>query len=143
MAIGFLNGDSVPDLVFGEAYAYYEPDGSVYSMLGNGSGGFTILDSATSSISGIFGAVTVECLDVNGDGRSDVVAGLGRHGVKARGEVLPGRDEGARLAEFAAGLHADLVVSGAYGHSRLREWVLGGVTRSLLDDVRLNRFMSA
>ncbi len=77
MAIGFLNGDSVPDLVFGEAYAYYEPDGSVYSMLGNGSGGFTILDSATSSISGIFGAVTVECLDVNGDGRSDVVAGLG------------------------------------------------------------------
>ena len=27
---------------------------------------------------------------------------------------------------------ADVIVAGAYGHSRLREWVLGGVTRDLL-----------
>ncbi|CAG1010770.1 MAG: universal stress protein [Rhizobiaceae bacterium] len=92
--------------------------------------------------------VVVATVDPDGsrqsrDSVADVVAWLGKHGIKARGEVLPGRDEGARLAEFAGGLHADLVVSGAYGHSRLREWVLGGVTRSLLDDVRLNRFMSA
>jgi nucleotide-binding universal stress UspA family protein len=92
--------------------------------------------------------VVVATVDPDGsrqsrDGVADVVAWLDRHGIKARGEILPGRDEGARLAEFAAGLGADLVVSGAYGHSRLREWVLGGVTRSLLDDVRLNRFMSA
>lgn len=92
--------------------------------------------------------VVVATVDPDGsrqsrDGVADVVAWLDRHGIKARGEILPGRDEGARLAEFAADLGADLVVSGAYGHSRLREWVLGGVTRSLLDDVRLNRFMSA
>jgi nucleotide-binding universal stress UspA family protein len=46
------------------------------------------------------------------------------------------------LTEFVTSLGADLVVSGAYGHSRIREWALGGVTRSLLDDLRLSRFMS-
>ena len=34
------------------------------------------------------------------------------------------------VVEIASG--ADVVVAGAYGHSRLREWVLGGVTRDLL-----------
>jgi nucleotide-binding universal stress UspA family protein len=37
---------------------------------------------------------------------------------------------------------ADLVVSGGYGHSRLRERVFGGVIRSLLDEPALHRFMS-
>lgn len=92
--------------------------------------------------------VAVATVDPDGSRQSresvtDVVAYLERHGIKARSEVLPGRDEGARLAEYAADMHADLVVSGAYGHSRLREWVLGGVTRSLLDEVRLNRLMAA
>jgi nucleotide-binding universal stress UspA family protein len=32
---------------------------------------------------------------------------------------------------------ADLVVAGGYGHSRLREWVLGGTTRELLQHVDL------
>ena len=32
---------------------------------------------------------------------------------------------------------ADLIVSGAYGHSRLREWAFGGVTRDLLDGTSL------
>ncbi len=39
---------------------------------------------------------------------------------------------GAQLLTRAAAFDADLVVSGGYGHSRLREWVLGGVTRHLL-----------
>ena len=37
---------------------------------------------------------------------------------------------GVTVVEIATG--ADVVVAGAYGHSRLREWVLGGVTRDLL-----------
>ena len=74
---------------------------------------------------------------------ADVAAWLGCHGIKVRTELLPGRDEGARLAELATTLGADLIVSGAYGHSRLREWVMGGVTRSFLDDMKINRFMSA
>ena len=43
----------------------------------------------------------------------------------------------ACLNAIAQELAADLIVAGAYGHSRLREWVLGGVTRDLL--LRANR----
>ncbi|MGH6717744.1 MAG: universal stress protein, partial [Alphaproteobacteria bacterium] len=42
------------------------------------------------------------------------------------------RDEAAALAARIAELGANLVVMGAYGHSRLREFVLGGVTRHML-----------
>ena len=76
-------------------------------------------------------------------GVADVVAYLPRPGVQARAEVLTDKDESARLREFIAECRADLVVSGAYGHSRLREWAFGGVTRSLLDEVGLNRFMAS
>ncbi|WP_245466782.1 MULTISPECIES: universal stress protein [unclassified Mesorhizobium] len=48
-----------------------------------------------------------------------------------------------RLVDFLASVNAELIVSGAYGHSRLREWVFGGVTRSLLNEVWLNRLMSS
>jgi len=38
--------------------------------------------------------------------------------------------------------HADLLVAGAFGHSRLREFILGGVTRSLLTDLSMPVLMS-
>lgn len=41
-------------------------------------------------------------------------------------------DAGEQLLSRANGLEVDLIVCGGYGHSRLREWVLGGVTRHLL-----------
>lgn len=75
-------------------------------------------------------------------GLADVSDYLARHGIKARTEVIMVKSEGERLTEFARSIHADIVVSGAYGHSRLRELVFGGVTRSLLKDELLNRFMS-
>jgi nucleotide-binding universal stress UspA family protein len=74
---------------------------------------------------------------------SDVSAFLSRHDIKAHAEVLPGKAHGEEISEFARTLGADLIVSGAYGHSRLREWAFGGVTRSLLDEVGQNRFMSS
>ena len=40
---------------------------------------------------------------------------------------------GAQLLSRAAAIGADLIVCGGYGHSRLREWMLGGVTRHLLE----------
>lgn len=76
-------------------------------------------------------------------GLADVSGYLARHGIKARTEVIMVKSEGERLTEFARSIHADIVVSGAYGHSRLRELVFGGVTRSLLKDDGLNRFMSS
>jgi nucleotide-binding universal stress UspA family protein len=59
---------------------------------------------------------------------------LGRHGVKAEPRLLstgqgPAQDQLAALARRET---ADLVVAGAYGHSRLREWAFGGVTQHLL-----------
>ncbi|BCH00724.1 universal stress protein [Mesorhizobium loti] len=91
--------------------------------------------------------VTVVAVDTNpddwiGDGIKDVSSFLAGHGIKARTEILKSEEEGNRLIDFLASVKADLVVSGAYGHSRLREWVFGGVTRSLLDEVWLNRLMS-
>jgi len=64
---------------------------------------------------------------------SDVAAWLNRHGVKAaeNAAVVTG-SEAERLREIASKGGADLVVAGAYGHSRVREWVLGGVTGDFL-----------
>ena len=76
-------------------------------------------------------------------GLADVVAFLGTHGVKAHPELVEGTDEHLTLFRSLDNSGADLVVSGAYGHSRLREWAFGGVTRSLLDETGLNRFMSS
>lgn len=77
------------------------------------------------------------------EGIADVAAFLARHGIAARSEAIESSQESESLLEFIDGHDADLVVSGAYGHSRLREWAFGGVTRSLLDELRLNRFMSS
>lgn len=63
----------------------------------------------------------------------DVAEWLGGHGITADARVERGGDEDAVvLAGVAEDLNAGLVVAGAYGHTRLREWVLGGVTRDLL-----------
>jgi len=64
----------------------------------------------------------------------DATAFLAGHGVKVRDEAvkLDGTTVEAQIVYQAQAAKADLVVAGAYGHSRLREWVLGGVTRELL-----------
>ncbi len=72
----------------------------------------------------------------------DVVAYLAHHGVTARSETVESYREAESLVELVDRHDADLVVSGAYGHSRLREWAFGGMTRTLLDEIRLNLFMS-
>jgi nucleotide-binding universal stress UspA family protein len=64
-------------------------------------------------------------------GVSDVAAWLGRHAVTAVGRVIHASDESDQLDTlWKSG--ADLVVAGAYGHTRFREWVLGGMTHNLL-----------
>lgn len=75
----------------------------------------------------------------------DVVRYLINHGAKARAEIIDHGEagDGETLAGVAREIGADLIVSGAYGHTRLREWLLGGVTRSLLEDGSLNRLMSS
>jgi nucleotide-binding universal stress UspA family protein len=63
----------------------------------------------------------------------DVVGWLTRHGIVAEPLVAPSTGNDAlSLATIAREQAADVIVAGAYGHSRLREWVLGGVTSDLL-----------
>ena len=65
--------------------------------------------------------------------RLDACAWLHRHGIAARmHRGAPGANVAGALADLAAESGADLVVMGCYGHSRLREQVFGGVTRSTL-----------
>ena len=64
---------------------------------------------------------------------ADVAAWLQRHGIAAECISLPpSTNDAGALYTFAQDRGIDLTVAGAYGHSRLREWVLGGVTRDLL-----------
>ncbi len=91
--------------------------------------------------------VVVATMDNDSDGSihnslADVAAFLELHGVKARTELMSGEGDGNRLLTYARSIHADLIVSGAYGHSRLREWAFGGVTRTLLEESGIHRFMS-
>jgi nucleotide-binding universal stress UspA family protein len=75
---------------------------------------------------------------------ADVVRFLERHGVNARSDVLGiGANAAAEaLLGTAAEIGADLVVAGGYGHSRMREWAFGGVTRSLLGERSVHRLLS-
>jgi nucleotide-binding universal stress UspA family protein len=62
----------------------------------------------------------------------DVASWLHGHGIAAS-TVVPESEAAApgQLDRIAADVGAGLVIAGAYGHSRLREWILGGVTRHL------------
>ncbi|WP_374470528.1 universal stress protein [Phenylobacterium sp.] len=64
----------------------------------------------------------------------DVAEALRRHGAPARSAVTGAPDASVadELNAEAAAMGADLIVAGAYGHSRTVEWVLGGATRALM-----------
>jgi nucleotide-binding universal stress UspA family protein len=68
------------------------------------------------------------------DPGADIALYLARHGVQV--EVIVERTrsaDGDALLALARACGAGLLVTGAFGHSRYREWILGGVTRDLLD----------
>jgi nucleotide-binding universal stress UspA family protein len=63
----------------------------------------------------------------------DVVAWLSRHGVRASEQIPEQRgDAVTQLERIASDVGAGVVIAGAYGHSRLSEWIFGGVTRRLI-----------
>lgn len=75
---------------------------------------------------------------------ADITAHLAHHGVDAEATQTNSVDidVGDALLSRAADFAADLVVMGAYGHSRAREWVTGGVTRDLLKHMTAPVLMS-
>jgi nucleotide-binding universal stress UspA family protein len=90
----------------------------------------------------LLGAESVTVLSVTGasggmvagpDGEK-VAAHLARNGIKAAAKTLKarGRSAGEAILDEAAAVGADLIVKGAYTHSRLREVIFGGTTRHIL-----------
>ena len=68
---------------------------------------------------------------------ADIGKHLARHGLKVEVKrITAGKiDIGAALLSHAADNATDFVVMGGYGHSRLRQFILGGVTRSILQSM--------
>jgi nucleotide-binding universal stress UspA family protein len=68
---------------------------------------------------------------------------LARHGINAELHKLPGgSDPASILLSFAADSGSDYLVMGGYGHSRLREFVLGGTTRTIMQSMTLPVLMA-
>lgn len=64
---------------------------------------------------------------------------LRSHGVVAAATSKASLQEtGDELLDLAAEMGADLLVAGGYGHSRMQEWIMGGVTRTLLSHGKLS-----
>ncbi|MBY0321517.1 MAG: universal stress protein [Reyranella sp.] len=75
---------------------------------------------------------------------ADVATWLARHGVKVtvQRDVAADSDVGSVILSRAADHDVDLIVMGLYGHSRLREMVLGGASRTLLASMTAPVFMA-
>ncbi len=95
--------------------------------------------------------VTVLCVDPDEDRRAhgdvpgaDVAVHLARHGVKARVESTAsgGIGVGNAVLSRASDIGADLLVMGAYGHTRVRELLLGGATRTILESMTVPVLLS-
>jgi nucleotide-binding universal stress UspA family protein len=96
------------------------------------------------------GAVTVLLVDPEEESDIEltehVVAHLGRHGLHAKMQVIRHELATSSVADTllaqVARLDADLLIMGAYGHSRMREMILGGVTRDILRNMNVPVLMS-
>ncbi len=82
--------------------------------------------------------------------KGDEIAGadlgqhLARHGLKVDVKRItsPDIDTASTILSYAADASTDLIVMGGYGHSRLREFILGGVTHALLETMTVPVLMS-
>jgi nucleotide-binding universal stress UspA family protein len=90
--------------------------------------------------------VVIGCIDpvmtTEGDGQdpgTDVAAWLSHHGCKVTVSQFPsgGREVGRCIQDRAKEFGADLVVMGAYGHARMIQTVMGGTTRSMIEQTEL------
>jgi nucleotide-binding universal stress UspA family protein len=95
-------------------------------------------------------AAQVEILNVDGKGLEDihehgrvVTRHLARHGIDATfKQTMSAGDIGNTILSYAADIGADFLVMGAYGHSKLREALFGGTTRTLLESMIIPVLMS-
>ncbi len=83
--------------------------------------------------------ITIEGATVPGPTGEEVARKLCRHGITARAmtDTPTGRTVGEAILECAAGVNADLMIKGAYTHSRLRQLIFGGLTRHIIQHASL------
>lgn len=95
--------------------------------------------------------IVIACIDPDmtsqGDGPepgADIAAWLSHHGCKVTVSQFPsgGREIGQCIYDRAREFGADLVVMGAYGHARMIQTVLGGTTRSMIEQTDLPIFLA-
>jgi len=92
----------------------------------------------------------VDVVTVAEHGKDGEIAGggigryLARHDVEVEIHEIErhGHDIGHAIADFATERKSDWMVMGAYGHNRMREFFLGGATRSLLASARIPIYLS-
>ncbi|MEH2568684.1 universal stress protein [Bradyrhizobium sp. AZCC 2289] len=89
-------------------------------------------------------AVNEDRHDDNEASSDQIVAHLARRGIKARAERLTADRENVHgtILSIAADIDVGLLVMGGYGHSRLRERILGGVTRGIFESMTVPVLMS-
>jgi nucleotide-binding universal stress UspA family protein len=75
---------------------------------------------------------------------ADMGQHLARHGLKVEVKRItsPDIDVTSTILSYAADSSTDMIIMGGYGHSRLREFILGGVTRGLLETMTVPTLMS-
>jgi nucleotide-binding universal stress UspA family protein len=88
--------------------------------------------------------VAVVGADARHEGAADIASYLSGHNVSVTTHFLHEPETGPadEVLRFARRKDADLIVMGAYGHSRLREWIFGGATRDMIQNTALCCLMS-
>ncbi len=89
--------------------------------------------------------VSVAVEDEDGDALPafDITHHLARHGINAElKQLTPAQTIASTLLSHASDTSADFMVMGCYGHSRLREFVLGGTTRTILESMTIPILMA-
>ncbi len=83
--------------------------------------------------------IDVVAINGEGDGAKAIALHINRHGIKTKVHVLEDShfDNGDTLLRQADELNSQMIIMGAYGHSRIRELVLGGTTRHVLEQAEL------
>lgn len=89
-------------------------------------------------------AFTVDSGRTSGERAPELASYLAWHGIQAKAQTLSGPPAtvGAKLMEDLKTEQADLLVMGAYTHSRMRQLILGGVTRHVLEQAAVPVLMA-
>lgn len=140
------SGPLVEAVLFGSGHSIYlvpekfKTNGLVHNVLIAWSNTREAARAIAEAVPFLRGATTVRLVSVGPDQDnakaelSDLAVHLARYGAKIEPRSIDraGRSVADVLLNEAKNMAADLIVMGAYGHSRFREWVLGGTTREMI-----------